>query len=207
MEAADQLPIWHGPKKPRPRYLAGYTYSIETPLGKAFVTINENGGNQPFEMFVNTAKAGSETAAVSEALGRLISYILRLASPIEPADACRKSSASWPASAAGARWASAPTGCAPCPTACRRCWKNTCAAAPSACWPTRTTPSRSPPGSDERRRDPGHTDLTPAPAPTHEPAPAEDRRPVPRVRPGGGDQRGRLPEVLRVRVLRVLSGM
>ena len=48
------------------------------------MTINENGGSQPFEVFVNTAKAGSETAAHSEALGRLISYILRLASPIEP---------------------------------------------------------------------------------------------------------------------------
>lgn len=80
----EQLPIWHESKKPRPRYLPGYTYSIETPLGKAFITINENGGNQPFEVFVNTAKAGSETAAVSESIGRLISYILRLASPIEP---------------------------------------------------------------------------------------------------------------------------
>ena len=56
----------------------------DTPLGKAFVTINENGGSQPFEVFVNTAKAGSDTAAVSEAIGRLISYILRLASPIAP---------------------------------------------------------------------------------------------------------------------------
>ena len=71
-------------KKPRPRSLKGYTYSIETPLGKTFVTVNENGGNQPFEVFVNTAKAGSETAAHSEAIGRLISYILRLSSPIEP---------------------------------------------------------------------------------------------------------------------------
>jgi ribonucleoside-diphosphate reductase alpha chain len=71
-------------KKPRPRYLRGFTYSIETPLGKAFITINENGSNQPFEVFVNTAKAGSDTAAVSEAIGRLISYNLRLASPIRP---------------------------------------------------------------------------------------------------------------------------
>ncbi|MCF6278251.1 MAG: ribonucleoside-diphosphate reductase, adenosylcobalamin-dependent, partial [Anaerolineales bacterium] len=31
-------------------------------------------------------KAGSETAAVSEAIGRLISYILRLASPVAPRD-------------------------------------------------------------------------------------------------------------------------
>ena len=79
-----QLAIWHDDRKPRPRTLPGYTYSIETPLGKAFVTVNENGGNQPFEVFINSAKAGSDTAAVSEAIGRLISQILRQASPIEP---------------------------------------------------------------------------------------------------------------------------
>ena len=79
-----QLAIWHETKKPRPRALPGYTYSINTPLGKTFVTINENGGHQPFEVFINTAKAGSDTAAVSEAIGRLISYLLRLASPIAP---------------------------------------------------------------------------------------------------------------------------
>ena len=71
----------HDAKKPRPRALTGKTYNIETPVGKAFITINENGGDQPFEAFINTAKAGSETAAVSEAIGRLISYILRMASP------------------------------------------------------------------------------------------------------------------------------
>ncbi len=81
---AQQLTMWHEAKKPRPRFLHGYTCSIETPLGKAFITINENGGNQPFEVFINTAKAGSDTAAVSEAIGRLVSYILRLASPVEP---------------------------------------------------------------------------------------------------------------------------
>jgi ribonucleoside-diphosphate reductase alpha chain len=83
-EKVEQIAIWHETKKPRPRSLPGYTYSVDTPLGKAFITINENGGSQPFEVFINTAKAGSETAAVSEAIGRLISYILRLASPIEP---------------------------------------------------------------------------------------------------------------------------
>lgn len=82
-ELAVQPDLWHESKKPRPRSLRGSTYSIETPLGKAFVTINENGGGQPFEVFVNTAKAGSDTAAVSEAIGRLISYNLRLASPVE----------------------------------------------------------------------------------------------------------------------------
>jgi len=83
-DAGQQLSIWQETKKPRPRSLKGYTFSIETPLGKTFVTVNENGGNQPFEVFINTAKAGSETAAHSEAIGRLISYVLRIASPIEP---------------------------------------------------------------------------------------------------------------------------
>lgn len=77
-----QMPLWQDIKKPRPRSLQGFTYRSETPLGKAFITINENGGNQPFEVFINTAKAGSETSAISEALGRLISYNLRIASPI-----------------------------------------------------------------------------------------------------------------------------
>ena len=85
-EPPEQLAIWQDTKKPRPRSLRGYTFTISTPLGKAFVTINENGGEQPFEVFINTAKAGSDTAAVSEAIGRLISYILRLSSPVAPRD-------------------------------------------------------------------------------------------------------------------------
>jgi ribonucleoside-diphosphate reductase alpha chain len=83
-EIATQLAGWHATKKPRPRTLIGSTFRVETPLGKAFITVNQNGGGHPFEVFINTAKAGSETAAVSEAIGRLISYILRLASPIPP---------------------------------------------------------------------------------------------------------------------------
>jgi ribonucleoside-diphosphate reductase alpha chain len=63
---------------------------VDTPVGKAFVTINQNGGEQPFEVFINTAKAGSETAAVSEAIGRLISYVLRLVSPVAPRDRLRE---------------------------------------------------------------------------------------------------------------------
>lgn len=80
----DHASSWQESKKPRPRHLEGYTFSIRTPLGKAFVTINENGDAQPFEVFINTAKAGSDTAAVSEAIGRSLSYILRISSPIPP---------------------------------------------------------------------------------------------------------------------------
>lgn len=84
VDEEDQLTIWNEAKKPRPTRLIGATYQIDTPLGKAFVTINHNGGGQPFELFITTAKAGSETAAVSEAIGRMASYILRMASTVPP---------------------------------------------------------------------------------------------------------------------------
>ncbi|MFZ5915412.1 MAG: vitamin B12-dependent ribonucleotide reductase [Chloroflexota bacterium] len=70
--------------KPRARVLRGVTYQAQTPLGTAYITVNENGANQPFEVFTNVGKAGSDTAAVAEALGRLISLTLRLPSPLSP---------------------------------------------------------------------------------------------------------------------------
>ena len=73
-------------KKSRPSRLDGATYMVDTPMGKSFVTINENESGEPFEAFVSTAKAGSETAAISEAIGRLISYVLRISSPVLPSD-------------------------------------------------------------------------------------------------------------------------
>ena len=73
-------------KKPRPRQLHGATYEIATPLGKAYVTVNRNGNDQPFEVFCNVGKAGSDTAAVSEAIGRLISFALRMPSPLSPTE-------------------------------------------------------------------------------------------------------------------------
>lgn len=85
-EPAEQLTIWRETKKPRARVLRGETSRISTPLGATYITINHNGDDQPFEVFIQTAKAGSDTAAVSEAIGRLISYTLRLASPISPRD-------------------------------------------------------------------------------------------------------------------------
>lgn len=85
-EPAQQLTIWRETKKPRSRVLQGETSRISTPLGATYITINHNGDDQPFEVFIQTAKAGSDTAAVSEAIGRLISYNLRLASPVSPRD-------------------------------------------------------------------------------------------------------------------------
>jgi hypothetical protein len=73
-------------KRERPRRLVGQTFRVGTPLGATYITVNENGDGkgQPFEVFIHTAKAGSETAAIAEAIGRLISLVLRMKSPLEP---------------------------------------------------------------------------------------------------------------------------
>lgn len=60
----------------RPQKLTGATYEWPTPLGKAFITVNELDG-QPVEVFVNVGKAGSDVAAASEALGRLVTLFLK----------------------------------------------------------------------------------------------------------------------------------
>jgi ribonucleoside-diphosphate reductase alpha chain len=70
--------------KPRPHSLAGKTYRKETPIGTAFITVNQTNENEPFEVFVQVGKGGSDTMAVAEALGRLISLTLRLPSPLSP---------------------------------------------------------------------------------------------------------------------------
>ncbi len=76
--------------KPRPLVVHGSTYQVETPVGQAYVTINTNGGNQPVELFVNVGKAGSDVTAMAEAMGRLASLLLRIASPIPPMERAHK---------------------------------------------------------------------------------------------------------------------
>lgn len=72
-------------KKSRPPVLAGKTYRKETPIGRAYVTINSNGDGptDPLEVFLTVGKAGSEINAVSEALGRLMSLLLRVPSSLD----------------------------------------------------------------------------------------------------------------------------
>jgi ribonucleoside-diphosphate reductase alpha chain len=70
--------------KPRPHSLTGRTYRMQTPIGTAFITVNETPDGEPFEVFVQVGKGGSDTMAVAEALGRLISLVLRLPSPLSP---------------------------------------------------------------------------------------------------------------------------
>ncbi|MGH2449627.1 MAG: vitamin B12-dependent ribonucleotide reductase, partial [Chloroflexota bacterium] len=70
----------------RPGKVHGETHRIATPVGTAFVTVNMNDRNEPLEAFVTTGHSGSDIMAVSEALGRLISLVLRIPSTLTPAE-------------------------------------------------------------------------------------------------------------------------
>ncbi len=76
-------------KRPRPTKLHGATYRKDTPLGTAYVTVNSDERNEPFEVFMNVGKAGTEVTAVSEAMGRLISLILRMPGNLPPSERLR----------------------------------------------------------------------------------------------------------------------
>lgn len=65
----------------RPMILRGRTYKINTPVGEAFITINRDSEEHPFEVFVTIGKAGMHTGADAEAIGRLVSLALRISRP------------------------------------------------------------------------------------------------------------------------------
>ncbi len=67
-----------GSLRERPFKVTGSTYRLGTPVGTAFVTINQDQNGDPLEVFINVGKAGSDVAAMAEALGRTISTSLRL---------------------------------------------------------------------------------------------------------------------------------
>jgi ribonucleotide reductase alpha subunit len=75
--------------KPRPPVVHGYTRQVSAPEGKINVTINSD-EHGPLEVFVNVGKAGSDIAALAEALGRLISLNLRILSPLSQTDRARE---------------------------------------------------------------------------------------------------------------------
>src|SRR5690606_2681729 len=73
-----------GPKKEvkpiakRPDMVYGFTRQIQTPLGDTFITVNSDNEGNPFEIFINAGKSGSDVMAMAEALGRLMSMVMRL---------------------------------------------------------------------------------------------------------------------------------
>ena len=69
--------IQEEPLRHRPYMVKGSTYRMNTPVGTAFITINEDNLGEPLEVFINVGKAGSDVAAMAEALGRTISTALK----------------------------------------------------------------------------------------------------------------------------------
>lgn len=90
-KAEPQVPMFepvtsiHDGIKQRPAVMQGYTRQVNAPEGKINITINSD-DQGPFEVFVNVGRAGSDIAALSEALGRLISINLQLLSPLSQTD-------------------------------------------------------------------------------------------------------------------------
>jgi ribonucleoside-diphosphate reductase alpha chain len=68
--------------QPRPEKVHGITHKVRTPLGTAYVTVNMDDKGGPLETFINIGSSGSDVMAVAEALGRLISLVLRTPSPL-----------------------------------------------------------------------------------------------------------------------------
>jgi ribonucleoside-diphosphate reductase alpha chain len=83
--AAEISKLWNQPKiRPRPKMVRGATIKKESPLGALYVTINNDDENEPLEVFITAGKAGSDVTSMADAIGRLASILLRVASPVTP---------------------------------------------------------------------------------------------------------------------------
>jgi ribonucleoside-diphosphate reductase alpha chain len=60
----------------RPETLDGFTSRVKTGYGNLYLTVTEFEG-QPFEVFATIGKSGRSTTAKTEAIGRLVSLLLR----------------------------------------------------------------------------------------------------------------------------------
>ena len=86
----EEIEVSSGPLIARPFRVSGSTYRIATPMGTAFITINENEKREPIELFVNIGKAGSDLAAMAEALGRTISTTFRFRGDLSPKERAKE---------------------------------------------------------------------------------------------------------------------
>jgi ribonucleoside-diphosphate reductase alpha chain len=75
--------------KDRPEVVHGYTRQVRAPEGKVNITLNSDEDGL-LEVFVNVGKAGSDIAALAEAVGRLASLSLRLDSPLSQNERARE---------------------------------------------------------------------------------------------------------------------
>ena len=76
--------------RPRPTKRHGVTVSKDTPAGTAHIIMNDDKDGQPFEVFVEIGKGGSDIKAMAEALGRIASILLRVNSPLSPQERVRE---------------------------------------------------------------------------------------------------------------------
>ncbi len=67
----------------RGNLLSGFTEKLKTGRGSLYVTVNVDKTGRPIEIFTNIGKSGGDTAALSEAIGRLISIALQNGVPLE----------------------------------------------------------------------------------------------------------------------------
>jgi ribonucleoside-diphosphate reductase alpha chain len=89
-KAKAEVPVQPQLIQERPLRVEGATYRIVTPLGSAFITVNQDPAGNPFEVFITIGKAGSEVAAMAEALGRMISTTLRFGNHLPPRERARE---------------------------------------------------------------------------------------------------------------------
>jgi cell fate (sporulation/competence/biofilm development) regulator YlbF (YheA/YmcA/DUF963 family) len=81
----------HKPQKAsRERVLRSQTTRLDSREGTVFITLTSDPEGQPFEVFLNLGKAGTETFAAAEALGRLSSLALRINSPLSRLEKARE---------------------------------------------------------------------------------------------------------------------
>ena len=78
------------PRMPRPMMLTGVTYKADSPTGKLYITINNDEKGDLFEVFINHGKSGSDLMALADALGRMISFVLRIHSPVPARERVRE---------------------------------------------------------------------------------------------------------------------
>ncbi len=76
--------------RPLPARRRGTTVSKRTPSGTAHITMNVDESGQPFEVFLEIGKAGSDLKAMAEAMGRIISLMLRMTGSMSPLERVRE---------------------------------------------------------------------------------------------------------------------
>lgn len=66
----------------RPEFIEGATEGIDTPMGRAYITVNFI-ESKPVEVFISLGKTGSNERACAEAIARVCSTALQHGLPVE----------------------------------------------------------------------------------------------------------------------------